>query len=52
MKLGVHVLKTQSTTQGVIALLSSAAEYYALVKTVSQGVGMRSMLADFGVEPK
>ena len=49
MKIGSHILKTWSTTQGVIALSSGEAEYYALVKTASQCLGMKAMMKDLGV---
>ena len=49
MRLGTHILKTWTTTQGVIALSSGEAEYYALVETASQCLGMRAMMKDLGV---
>ena len=49
MRLGTHIFKTWSTTQGVIALSSGEAEYYALAKTASQCLGMRAMMKDLGV---
>jgi hypothetical protein len=46
---GGHCLKTWSSTQEVIALSSGEAEYYALVKAVSQGIGIRNLLQDLGI---
>ena len=39
-------------TQAVLALSSGEAEFYALVKTASQGVRLRAMLDDLGVGTK
>ena len=52
IQLGSHVLKTWSSTQDVIALSSGEAEYYALVKTGSQCLGMKAMMADLGISSK
>ena len=49
LKLGTHIFKTWSTTQGVTALSSGEAEYYALVKTASQCLGMKAMMEDVGM---
>ena len=49
---GAHLIKTWSTTQSVIALSSGESEYYGLVKGASQGIGMRAMLTELGVESK
>jgi hypothetical protein len=46
---GGHCLKTWSSTQEVISLSSGEAEYYALVKAVSQGIGIRNLLQDLGI---
>ena len=48
--LGKSVVKTWSSNQSVIALSSGEAEYYALVKGASQGIGIRNILGDIGVE--
>ena len=45
---GMHCVKSWSKTQDVIALSSGEAEYYAMVKEVSQGLGINSMLGDLG----
>ena len=49
IRLGDHVLRTWSSTQAVISLSSGEAEYYALIKAASIGLGVRSLLEDFGV---
>ena len=50
--LGEHTVKCWSVTQAVLALSSGEAEFYALVKTASQGLGLRAMLDDLGVGMK
>ena len=50
--LGRHVVKTWSTTQGVIALSSGEAEYYGLVKGAAQGLGVKNMMDEFGYKLK
>ena len=40
--LGEHLIKSWSTTQTITALSSGEAEYYAIVKGASQGIGTRS----------
>ena len=47
--LGKSVIKTWSSNQSVIALSSGEAEYYALVKGASQGIGIRNIMEDLGV---
>ena len=47
--LGEHLIKSWSTTQKITALSSGEAEYYAIVKGASQGIGIRSMLQDFRI---
>ena len=46
---GSHFLKMWSSIQATIALSSSEAELYALTKGAAQGLGMMSLLSDFGV---
>ena len=43
IKLGGHVLKAWSSTQGVISLSSGEAEYYAMLKCGSIGFGLLSL---------
>ena len=50
MIMGRHTIKTWSTTQSVTALSSGEAEYYGIVKGGSQGIGLRSMMGELGVE--
>ena len=47
---GCGVVKSWSKTQGSIALSVGEAEYYALVKGAAEAIGMRSLMADLGVE--
>ena len=49
IKLGYHTVKTWSTTQAVVALSSGEAELYALTRGASNGLGMVSLAADFGL---
>ena len=49
---GSHLIKTWSSTQNVIALSSGEAEYYGLVKGASQGLGVKNMMNEYGVETK
>ena len=45
-------IKTWSTNQAVIALSSGEAEYYAIVKGTSVGIGIVNMLCDLGMDKK
>merc|ERR1711966_544547 len=49
IRLGEHCIKMWSSIQKGVALSSGEAEYYALVKGGSIGIGICSMLNDFGV---
>ena len=46
---GRHLLKSSSSTQGVIALSSGESEFYGAVKTASIGLGMISLLKNMGL---
>ena len=46
--LGIHLIKSWSSTQQVIALSSGEAELYALIKATAQAKGIMSTLFDFG----
>ena len=48
--LGTHRLKVSSTTQVPITLSSGESEWYALVKSATIGLGLRSSARDFGQE--
>ena len=52
MRLGMHCVKTWSTTQATVALSSAEAELYALIKGAAQTLGMMSLLSDFGMTLK
>ena len=45
-------IKTWSTNQAVIALSSGEAEYYAMVKGASVGIGIVNMLCDLGLDKR
>ena len=47
---GSHMLRSTTTTQGVVALSSGESEFYALVKETSAGLGVVSILTDLGVD--
>ena len=47
---GNHMIKSWCSTQAVVSLSSGEAEYYGIVKGASIGLGLKSMLGDFGVE--
>ena len=42
-------MKMWSSTQATIALSSAEAKLYALTKGSAQGLGMMSLMSDFGV---
>ena len=47
---GDHLLKSWSLTQSVISLSSGEAEYYAIVKGASVGLGLKAMLGELNVD--
>ena len=50
---GRHLIRAYSKTQSNIALSSGEAEYYAMVKAASEGMGLKAMAEDFkqNIEP-
>ena len=46
---GNHMVKSWCSTQAIVSLSSGEAEYYGIVRGSSIGIGLRSMLGDFGV---
>ena len=48
--LGDHCLKSWSTNQSVVALSSGEAEHYATNKTAANGLGMKSLMHDLGID--
>ena len=50
--LGKHIIKSWSITQSVISLSSGEAEYYAMVKGGTAGLGISAMLRELGVQVK
>ena len=49
MMLGGHMIKAWSKQQAVVAISSGEAEYYALVKGGSEGLGVKGIMKDMGV---
>ena len=47
--LGTHPLRATATTQSIIATSTPEAEFYAIVSAVSVSIGLKAMLADFGI---
>ena len=47
---GVHCVKTWSTTQSIVALSSGEAEYYALVRAACVGLGLKALYHDLAQE--
>ena len=50
LTIGLHVIKSWSTTQATVALSSGEAELYAIVKGASQSLGMLALANDMGQE--
>ena len=50
--LGKHCLKSWSATQSVVSLSSGEAEYYAMVKGGSIGIGFQGLLKEVGCQSK
>ena len=50
--MGSHPIKHWASQQGVVALSSGEAEYYAIVKAVSQSIGIKSLLKDMHQEAR
>eukprot|EP00971_Amphidinium_carterae_P026699 526719-Amphidinium_carterae.1 len=46
---GSHLIRSGSTTQGVVSLSTGESEFYAAVKSTSVGLGMVEMFRDLGV---
>ena len=47
---GSHCIRTWSSTQPYVALLSGEAEFYGLVKASGAGLGHQSLLKDLGLD--
>ena len=50
LMLGKRLIKSWSSTQGLVSLSSGEAEYYGVVKAAGTGLGYQSLLKDPGVE--
>ena len=48
-KLGQNVVKHSDNLQGTISLSSGESEFYAIVKAAQAGIGLQSLLADWGL---
>ena len=48
--LGSHLVRTYSKTQSTIAKSSGESELYALVRASAEGLGMATLLSDFGIK--
>ena len=48
--LGSHLLKSWSSTQGLVFLFSGEAEFYGVTKAAGIGLGFRSLLRDLGID--
>ena len=48
LKHGVNVIKTTSSTQGILGLSSGESEFHGIVKACSLGLGAQSMASDIG----
>ena len=47
---GSHLIRSYAKTQATIALSSGEAELYATVMASSEVLGLKAMMADFGLE--
>ena len=47
---GSHLLKTWATTQTVVALSSGEAEYYGVVKSMCEALGIKGIAKDTGLD--
>lgn len=52
MMLGRHLLKSWSSTQGLVSLSSGEAEFYGVTKAAGIALGMRSLMRDLGTTMK
>ena len=52
IQIGSHTIRGWSNTQKVIALSSGEAEYYGIVKGISEAMGTKSLLGDLGINMK
>ena len=50
LMLGSHLLKSWSSTQGLVSLSSGEAEFYGVTKAAGIGLGFQSLLRDLGID--
>ena len=48
--LGNHLIRTYSKTQSTIAKSSGESELYGLIKASTEGLGIATLLSDFGMQ--
>ena len=48
-RVGAHVVKHSSNLQSTVSLSSGESEFYGLVKGAQQGLGLQSLLLDWGL---
>ncbi len=48
--IGSHAIKVWSITQSVVSISSGEAEYYAMVKGGSSGLGIQAMMDELGIK--
>ena len=48
--LGNHLIRSYSKTQAVLAKISGASELYGIVRASTEGLGMVTVLRDFGMK--
>ena len=49
-RLGRHTVKTSSNLQSTVSMSSGESEWYGMVKGAAVGLGLQSLLADWGLE--
>ena len=50
--MGAHTIKTWSKTEAILAKSSAEAELFAVVRGVTEGLGMLTLLTDLGLEQR
>ena len=48
--IGPHLIRAYSKTQAVVAKSSGESEFYGIVRASTEGLGMTTLLKDFGVK--
>ena len=50
LMMGSHLIKSWSSTQGLVSLSSGEAEFYGVTKAAGTALGMRALMRDLGVD--